>query len=108
VLCRLRRPCRPLGGRTPALTWGPHGPQRQHRDHSERRALTGKGISEYDDEWGDAPFEKLETEFQRLLREHPVSEVQLEVRRPVKRARGRKAVPARKKDAEQASLEEEE
>jgi hypothetical protein len=32
----------------------------------------------------------------------------LEVRRPVKRARGRRAVPARKKDAEQASLEEEE
>ncbi|MGW2124178.1 hypothetical protein ACWCW0_22115, partial [Streptomyces sp. NPDC001758] len=27
---------------TSARTWGPHGPQRKHRDHSERRALTGK------------------------------------------------------------------
>ncbi|MFF3140935.1 BREX-2 system adenine-specific DNA-methyltransferase PglX [Streptomyces sp. NPDC057927] len=64
--------------------------------------------SEYDDEWGDAPFEELEAEFQRLLREHPVSEAQLEAWRPVKKARGRKAVPARKKGAEQAALDEEE
>lgn len=64
--------------------------------------------SEYDDEWGDAPFEELEAEFQRLLREHTVSEAQLEAWRPVRTTRGRKAVHAQKKTAEQAVLGEEE
>lgn len=56
-VCDTDRHVRPLGrtirrkivltrGLTPARTWGPHGPQRHLRDHSERRTLTGK--TQYD------------------------------------------------------------
>lgn len=62
---------------------------------------------EYDEEWGDVPAEELEAEYQRLLREHEVSEAQLQAWRPVRKARGRKAAAGRKKATgqEQAALE---
>ncbi|MHC0429480.1 BREX-2 system adenine-specific DNA-methyltransferase PglX [Streptomyces sp. O3] len=60
--------------------------------------------SAYDDEWEGSPAEDLEAEFQRYLRVHGVSEAQMKDWRPVRKARGRKAVQ-RRKATEQPALD---
>ncbi|GAA3377572.1 BREX-2 system adenine-specific DNA-methyltransferase PglX [Streptomyces sannanensis] len=47
--------------------------------------------NEYDDEWGDAPAEELEAEYERLLGRFQVSEAELVAWRPVKKTGGRRA-----------------
>ncbi|MEV5316824.1 BREX-2 system adenine-specific DNA-methyltransferase PglX [Streptomyces sp. NPDC052687] len=51
--------------------------------------------SAYDDEWESSPAEDLEAEYRKLLRTHGVSEAQMKDWRPVRKTRGRKAVPRR-------------
>ncbi|PWI10548.1 BREX-2 system adenine-specific DNA-methyltransferase PglX [Streptomyces sp. NWU339] len=47
---------------------------------------------EYDDEWGDVPADELEAEYENQLRKHQVGVEELKAWRPVRKARGRKAV----------------
>ncbi|MFG3145341.1 BREX-2 system adenine-specific DNA-methyltransferase PglX [Streptomyces sp. NPDC048243] len=51
--------------------------------------------SGYDDEWEGSPAEDLESEYRKLLRTYGVSEAQMKDWRPVRKSRGRKAIPRR-------------
>jgi len=61
--------------------------------------------SAYDDEWESSPAEDLEAEYRKLLRTHGVSEAQMKDWRPVRKTRGRKAVP-RRETTEQPELDD--
>jgi hypothetical protein len=61
--------------------------------------------SEDDDEWEGSPAEELESEYRKLLRTHGVSEAQMKDWRPVRKTRGRKAVPRRER-TEQPELDD--